>query len=83
MGECSTSKVGERMRNEYSKALGKAMRWSEWVGDSRRMTWDCLGRETTQGVKNRLDSVGLSYKDVKTSTVQSHRGTRHYIRIYI
>ena len=82
MGERSTHE-GVGMRNEYSKALGMAMRWSEWVGDSRRMTWDCLHKETTQGVKNRLDEVGLMYRDVKTSTVQSHRGTRYYIRIYI
>lgn len=75
------------MRNEYSKALGQNMSWSEWVGDARRMTWDVRMFHTEDEIREILDSAGLTYKKVKTSQVirddLDWRRTRHYIRIYI
>ena len=76
------------MRNEYSKVLGKGMSWSEWVRDSRRMTWDTLYFHTEGDVQDVLERAGLHYQKVKTSRVIRKDGTgrvteRNYIRIYI
>lgn len=75
------------MRNEYSKVLGKGMRWSEWVGSVRRMTWDTLYFHTEDEIRELLDSAGLGYQKVKTSRVLRNDGMgrvteRNYIRIY-
>jgi len=72
------------MRNEYSKALRQNMSWSEWVGGTRRMTWESFSEKYTKDdVKNILNEAGLAYKNVKTSTVQGRHGVRYYIRVYV
>jgi len=73
------------MRSEYSKALRQNMSWSEWVGGSRRMTWETRSWWSEQAVQQVLDQAGLKYNKVKTSSVVNHKwqNIRHYIRVYI
>jgi hypothetical protein len=72
-------------RNEYSKALGQAARYSENVGECRRITWRV--DMTEQEVKDRLAQAGLSFIKVTTSarhvTRWGHTRTNYYVRVYV
>ena len=72
-------------RNEYSKALGHAARYSENIGDGRRMTWRV--DMTEQEAVKRLRQAGLSFTKVTTSARQvTYNGftyTNYYVRVYV
>jgi hypothetical protein len=81
------------MRNEYSKALGVGMTYSDkstlgWMDNRENVrcrVWVDTGLDEDT-VKQRLERNGLSYLAVKCRNyVGTHLGiayTRHYVRIY-
>ena len=75
------------MRNNYSKALGHSIRYSDKLADGTRRLTFMNTKLSLDDVCDILDTQGLAYNKVtQTQKVSQYYGgtvTRHYIRVYV